>query len=137
MNTRHWTRRRFLRTAGLAGLSPWATPLLATGAGDWSSDFARALKANSALLGWKGVDVDRLGCTARIEGRLPPDLQGTFYRNGPAVHERFGVRYQHLFDGDGMVQAFRFDGRGVTHRARVLATPKLARERRPHIRSMA
>ena len=38
------------------------------------------------------------------------------------------LRYQHLFDGDGMVQAFRFDGRGVTHRARVLATPKLVRE---------
>ena len=72
--------------------------------------------------------MDRLGCTARIEGRLPPELQGTFYRNGPAVHERFGVRYQHLFDGDGMMQAFRFDGRGVTHRARVLATPKLVRE---------
>ena len=27
-----------------------------------------------------------------------------------------------------MVQAFRFDGRGVSHRARVLATPKLVRE---------
>ena len=90
--------------------------------------FARALEANPELLGWKGVDVDRLGCTARIEGRLPSELQGTFYRNGPAVHERFGLRYQHLFDGDGMVQAFRFDGRGVTHRARVLATPKLVRE---------
>ena len=128
MNTRHWTRRRFLRAAGLAGLAPWTTPLLAAGADGWSSDFARALEANPALLGWKGVDVDRLVCTARIEGRLPPDLQGTFYRNGPAVHERFGVRYQHLFDGDGMVQAFRFDGRGVTHRARVLATPKLVRE---------
>ena len=38
------------------------------------------------------------------------------------------MRYQHLFDGDGMVQAFRFDGRGVTHRARVLMTPKLSRE---------
>ena len=28
-----------------------------------------------------------------------------------------------------MVQAFRFDGRGVTHRARVLARPKLSRAR--------
>ena len=53
---------------------------------------------------------------------------GAFYRNGPAVHERFGMRYQHLFDGDGMVQAFRFDGGGITHRARVVMTPKLARE---------
>ena len=128
MNSRTWTRRRFVRTAGLAGLAPWVTPLLAAGADDWSSEFARALDANPALLGWRGVDVDRLECTARIEGRLPPQLQGTFYRNGPAVHERFGVRYQHLFDGDGMVQAFRFDGSGITHRAHVLATPKLVRE---------
>ena len=128
MNTRTWTRRRFLRTAGVAGLAPWATPLFAAGAEDWSSEFARALEANPELLGWKGVDGDRLECTARIEGRLPSDLQGTFYRNGPAVHERFGVRYQHLFDGDGMVQAFRFDGSGVTHHAHVLATPKLRRE---------
>ena len=44
------------------------------------------------------------------------------------MHERFGLRYRHLFDGDGMVQAFRFDGHGITHRARVLATPKLVRE---------
>ena len=86
------------------------------------------LRANPALLGWRSVETDQLQCTARIEGRLPAELQGSFYRNGPAVHERFGLRYRHVFDGDGMVQAFRFDGRGITHRARVLATPKLVRE---------
>ena len=128
MNSQTWTRRRFLHTAGFAGLVPLGIPRIATGAGDWSHDFARALEANPALLGWRGVETDQLRCDARIEGHLPPGLQGTFYRNGPAVHERFGLRYRHLFDGDGMVQAFRFDGRGVSHRARVLATPKLVRE---------
>ena len=128
MDTRTWTRRRFLQTAGLAGLAPLATPRIAAGAHDWSGDFARALEANPALLGWRSVETDQLQCTARIEGRLPGELQGSFYRNGPAVHERFGLRYRHLFDGDGMVQAFRFDGRGVSHRAHVLATPKLVRE---------
>ena len=123
-----WTRRRFLRAAGLAGIAPVAIPGLAAGTEDWSRGFARALEANPMLLGWRGVDADRLRCTARIEGRLPDELRGTFYRNGPAVHERFGVRYRHLFEGDGMVQALRFDGRAVTHRARVLATPKLVRE---------
>ena len=128
MAIRRWTRRHFLRATGLAGVAPLAIPRLAVGAEDWSGDFARALEANPVLLGWRGVDADRLQCTARIEGRLPDELRGTFYRNGPSVHERFGLRYHHLFDGDGMVQAFRFDGRGVTHRARVLATPKLVRE---------
>ena len=128
MKMQRWTRRRFVGTAGVGVLALSGLPLARAGETDWAPAFARALDANPMLLGWRGVRTNRLECTARIEGRLPEALRGTFYRNGPAVHERFGVRYQHLFDGDGMVQAFRFDGRGVTHRARVVATPKLTRE---------
>ena len=128
MEMRRWTRREFVATAGLGALSLAGLPLARAGETDWARVFARALEANPMLLGWQGVRTDRLECTARIEGRLPEALRGTFYRNGPAVHERFGMRYQHLFDGDGMVQAFRFDGGGITHRARVVMTPKLARE---------
>ena len=128
MEMRRWTRRRFVGTAGLGALSLAGWPHARAGASDWAHLFARALDANPALLGWRGVRADALECTARIEGRLPEGLRGTLYRNGPAVHERFGLRYRHLFEGDGMVQAYRFDGRRVTHRARVLATPKLTRE---------
>ena len=128
MADRTWKRRCFLRAAGLASLAP-LTPLhAAAGESDWSSEFARALQTNPMLLGWRSVHADRPECKARIEGHLPAELQGTFYRNGPAVHERFGVRYRHWFEGDGMVHAYRFDGHGLSHRARVLATPKLARE---------
>ena len=133
------SRRRLLGAsllAGAAGLAhlglPFTRSLAAGGAagdGDWSADFASRLASNPMLLGWQGVAGDELAGPARIEGRLPPELRGTFYRNGPAVHERFGLRYRHWFDGDGMVQALRFDGTGVTHRGRVLMTPKLARER--------
>ncbi len=127
-----WKRRGFLRTAGLAGLAAPLSPLVPlralAGEGDWSADFARALEANPMLLGWRGVSAGRLDGEARVEGRLPEELRGTFYRNGPALHQRFGLRYRHWFDGDGMVQAYRFDGRGVSHRGRVLMTPKLARE---------
>ena len=128
MHIKRWARRRFLQSAALAGVAPLALQRSLAGEADWSPDFARALEDNPALLGWRSVQSDRLACTARIEGRLPEELRGTFYRNGPAVHERFGLRYRHMFDGDGMVQALRFDGHGVTHRARVLATPKLVRE---------
>ena len=128
MADRTWKRRCFLRAAGLASLAP-LTPLhAAAGESDWSSEFARALQTNPMLLGWRSVHADRPQCEARIEGHLPAELQGTFYRNGPAVHERFGVRYRHWFEGDGMMHAYRFDGRGLSHRARVLATPKLVRE---------
>ena len=51
MNSQIWTRRRFLHTAGFAGLAPLGIPRIATGTGEWSHDFARALEANPALLG--------------------------------------------------------------------------------------
>jgi carotenoid cleavage dioxygenase len=63
-----------------------------------------------------------------VEGRLPEELRGTFYRMGPALHERAGERYRHWFDGDGMVQAFRFGGSGMSHKGRFVATKKRAAE---------
>lgn len=130
MSDQTLTRRRFLRAAGVVGLAPLCSLHAAASASeeDWSEAFARALERDPMLLGWRSVPADRLRCEARIEGRLPEELQGTFYRNGPAVLERFGTRYRHWFEGDGMLQAFRFDGRGISHRAHVLATPKLTRE---------
>ena len=128
MFIRTWKRRCFLRTTGLAGLIPLVSPHAGAGEEDWPREFVRSLEANPMLLGWRSVHADRLRCEARIEGRLPEELQGTFYRNGPAVFQRFGVRYRHWFEGDGMVHAFRFGGGGISHHARVLATPKLVRE---------
>src|SRR5262245_59773195 len=43
-----------------------------------------------------------------VRGRLPPGLRGTLYRNGPGRMSSFGPRYQHWFDGDGVVSAVRF-----------------------------
>jgi all-trans-8'-apo-beta-carotenal 15,15'-oxygenase len=64
----------------------------------------------------------------RIEGRWPAALQGTLYRVGPARRELGGVAMNHWFDGDGMLQAFRFEGGKVSHRGALLATPKLRAE---------
>jgi carotenoid cleavage dioxygenase-like enzyme len=64
----------------------------------------------------------------RIKGRWPAALQGTLYRVGPARRELGGVSMNHWFDGDGMLQAFRFDGGRVSHRGALLATPKLQAE---------
>ncbi|WP_395055622.1 carotenoid oxygenase family protein [Polaromonas sp.] len=64
----------------------------------------------------------------RIEGRWPATLQGTLYRVGPARRELGGVSMNHWFDGDGMLQAFRFEGGRVSHRGALLATPKLQAE---------
>lgn len=67
-----------------------------------------------------------------VHGRWPAALRGTFYRVGPARRELGGVALHHWFDGDGMVQAFRFEGGAasarISHRGALLATPKLQAE---------
>jgi all-trans-8'-apo-beta-carotenal 15,15'-oxygenase len=41
-------------------------------------------------------------------GAIPPELEGTLYRNGPGRLERAGHWVHHPFDGDGMITAVRF-----------------------------
>jgi all-trans-8'-apo-beta-carotenal 15,15'-oxygenase len=60
----------------------------------------------------------------QLSGRWPQGLAGSLYRNGPARHQIGGLRYAHWFDGDGLVQQYRIDPRGVTHRARFVRTDK-------------
>lgn len=62
-------------------------------------------------------------------GRIPESLRGTLYRMSPAP--RFEPRDRstyHWFDGDGMIDAFTFDGGGVSHRNRWVRTEKLQLE---------
>ncbi len=75
-------------------------------------------------IGWQNPAKHRLETKALelISGKLPTDLKGTFYRNGPAIHERAGVRMKHWFDGEGMVQAFRLGDNNVSHLGRVIET---------------
>ncbi|HYC02061.1 MAG TPA: carotenoid oxygenase family protein [Azospirillaceae bacterium] len=119
--------RRELLRAGLAGA---LLPLLPGVAGaaapdDWAAAFAAALPEKPWLLGYRSVAEERLE-TSRlpVEGRLPPGLSGRLTRNGPARHEVGGVRYRHWFDGDGMLQQFRFADGTVSHRGRFVATEK-------------
>ncbi|MEU8900278.1 carotenoid oxygenase family protein [Nocardia sp. NPDC048505] len=65
-----------------------------------------------------------------VEGELPTDLAGVFYRNGaeplyPPLDEDY-----HWFDGDGMVYAFFLAGGRVSMRNRWVRTDKLLLEMR-------
>ncbi|TAF53620.1 MAG: Apocarotenoid-15,15'-oxygenase [Oscillatoriales cyanobacterium] len=40
-----------------------------------------------------------------IEGTIPPELNGTFFRNGPGLLDIGGTPIAHPFDGDGMINA--------------------------------
>lgn len=96
----------------------------------WSDSFERGLASQPWLAGFKTIGRESMGPTlATIEGRLPEDLAGVLYRNGPAWFDRAGFRYHHWFDGDGMMSAWRIAGGKIEHRARMIATPKFERER--------
>lgn len=116
-------RRLFLQqSAALATTSLLAGPVRALDTlaptPDWS-------------LGWRSVDVDRMPPLAlSLEGNLPAQLHGHLYRNGPARTERGGVRYQHWFDGDGMIQDFHLSSKGITHQGRFVQTRKYLREQK-------
>ena len=46
-----------------------------------------------------------------VEGRVPDDLKGTLYRNGPGRIRVGNSAYGHWFDGDGYITAVAFRGR--------------------------
>ncbi len=84
---------------------------------DWQQGY-RSLKAEYAY--W--ID--------EVEGSIPPDLQGTLFRNGPGLLDANGQPYGHPFDGDGMVCAFTF-AHGRAHFANsFVKTPEFLAEQR-------
>ncbi|WP_107669130.1 carotenoid oxygenase family protein [Cyanothece sp. BG0011] len=50
-----------------------------------------------------------------IEGKVPEELQGTLFRNGPGLLEVQGTPLKHPFDGDGMICAISFLPNGKVH----------------------
>jgi all-trans-8'-apo-beta-carotenal 15,15'-oxygenase len=77
---------------------------------DWASAFRNV-----------GLELDDVPLTA-VRGAIPPELQGTLYRNGPGRLERGGTWVHHPFDGDGMITAIRFDAGGARLRNRFVRT---------------
>ncbi len=63
-----------------------------------------------------------------VEGQVPANLSGTFFRNGPGRQRIGETRYGHWFDGDGMVCAFTFANGRVHFRNRYVRTPKYVDE---------
>ncbi|MBC6480021.1 MAG: carotenoid oxygenase family protein [Hormoscilla sp. GM7CHS1pb] len=57
-----------------------------------------------------------------IEGEIPPELQGTWFRNGPGLLDINGQRIAHPFDGDGMVSAIGFHKGRAHYRNRFVRT---------------
>ncbi len=69
---------------------------------------------------WRPSHDEKAYEITRIEGEIPRELNGTLFRNGPSQHilPEGGYGALHLFDGDGMVHAFRFEDGRVGYRGR-------------------
>ena len=84
---------------------------------DWASGFGNVLHERSCWLD-------------AVEGRIPMELQGTLFRNGPGRMERGGRWVHHSFDGDGMILSLAFgDGRAYL-RNRFVRTSGFVEEER-------
>lgn len=57
-----------------------------------------------------------------IEGEIPPELEGTLYRNGPGLLDIHGYGIKHPFDGDGMINSFAFKNGRAYYRNRYVRT---------------
>lgn len=64
----------------------------------------------------------------RVEGELPTDLAGIYYRNGPNPEFKPKNRY-HPFDGDGMINAVIFAEGKVSFKNSMIQTRALMAER--------
>lgn len=64
---------------------------------------------------------------AAVEGVIPPWLNGSLLRNGPAMYEVGPEAYKHWFDGLGMLQNFKVENGKVTYCSRYLRSEAFVR----------
>lgn len=123
-----FTRRQMMEmSAGIAGATVIAAPAHAAGKSSPSpsNKYPRVpdwlLKLGESAKGGRNYSPE-------IEGKVPADLQGTLYRNGPGLFERGGYRKAHMLDGDGIVQRLNFSDNKVTYQNEFVRTPKFISE---------
>ena len=78
------------------------------------SDFLRFLQTAKAH-GWADLEV---------EGTIPEGLNGTLYHVGPGRFYRGSTVYKHFLDGDGFLNAFRFQSGTVQYKGDFVRTPE-------------
>lgn len=78
--------------------------------------------------GLENLDEEHNYWIDQIEGEVPLDLEGTFFRNGPGRQRIGNSRYGHWFDGDGMICAFTFQEGRVHFKNQYIRTPKYLAE---------
>lgn len=113
-------RKQFLKTAGLGGASFLATPFLL----DQTLNVMKRKHDYRNAFGLVRSLTEEYTYQPEIKGKIPVEVRGTLFRNGPGLFERNGYRKENILDGDGMVQAFRFTDGKVSYRNRFVRTRK-------------
>jgi len=72
--------------------------------------------------GFRNLDSEHDYAIAEVEGEVPAALRGTLFRNGAGRNQVGGEWLAHWFDGDGMVQAIRFEAGRIHYRNRYVTT---------------
>ena len=87
-------RRSFLKSAGAGALAasailPLSLNAFSAEAAIRSADTTKLFKNTPQLTQMRGFGGQDIGCdNALIEGKIPAELRGVFYRNGPGLFER-------------------------------------------------
>ena len=121
------TRRRFLKLAGETGVALTLTGYAAKGFPRQSTE-CPDLPQDDPYFDLATSLTQEYQYEATVEGKIPEDLQGTLYRNGPGLFERAGYRKRCILDGDGMIQAFRIYGGTVHFQNKFVRTQKYQEE---------
>lgn len=116
-------RRQLLASGAALGLLPAA----ASANPDTFKRFHAALERDPTLAVFADMVGERNG-DATVKGRMPAELDGVFFRNGPGRFELGGERYHHWFDGDGFAQRWQIALGRVSHRGKFVATQKFTDE---------
>ena len=125
-------RRSFIQTTmGLLAATTLPAPLRARTSIGNQAAFLKALEGKPWLLGFLGAPATELkGNIKIVSGRVPDDLRGQFFRNGPAMHNIGTDRFLHWFDSPGMLQRFNFGDGNITHHGRLIETARNVTETR-------
>ena len=118
-------RRAFMQAGSLAPLGA-ILPARAAALDSTYESFHSKLADRHWLRLYEGIaEADTGTAYCDVEGDWPTKLSGILYRNGPGRMERDRRRYQHWFDGDGLIQKWTVNSDStVTHRARLVQTHK-------------
>ncbi len=117
------SKRQFCKSAVAGGMALAFGQSLTTASAAQSDCSAKTAEQGFAST-FINVPEEFSATRVKFDKPLPEGLSGTLYRNGPARMQRGDTRYNHWFDGDGMVHAFKLQGNDLVHKGKMVATAR-------------